>query len=74
MLYTNRAMTYLKLGKPRKALVDATSALYWNPENLKALIYKAQALYLVGDVMESDLIVAKACEIHPGKSDTIKSK
>ncbi|CAH1397017.1 unnamed protein product [Nezara viridula] len=72
VLYTNRAMTYLKLKKPRRALVDASSALYWNPENMKALIYKAQALYLMGDVMESDLIVAKACEIHPEKAGTIK--
>ncbi|XP_014284645.1 tetratricopeptide repeat protein 12 isoform X2 [Halyomorpha halys] len=72
VLYTNRAMTYLKLGKPRQALVDATSALYWNPENLKALIYKSQALYMMGDVMESDLTIAKACEIHPGKAGTIK--
>ncbi|KAL5484222.1 hypothetical protein EMCRGX_G020681 [Ephydatia muelleri] len=43
VIYTNRALCYLKLSKPRDALEDCEKALKIEPSNIKALYRKALA-------------------------------
>eukprot|EP00731_Ephydatia_muelleri_P036071 Em0198g5a len=43
VIYTNRALCYLKLSKPRDALEDCEEALKMEPSNTKALYRKALA-------------------------------
>ncbi|XP_031557022.1 uncharacterized protein LOC116293702 [Actinia tenebrosa] len=44
-LYSNRALSYLKVGKPEKALQDCENCLKLEERNGKALMRKAWALY-----------------------------
>lgn len=45
VVYANRAACFLKLGQPEKAEQDASKALQWNPQNIKALFRQGLALH-----------------------------
>lgn len=48
-LYTNRALTYIRVGVPSKSLQDLDQALELNPNSLKARLLKARAWFNLSD-------------------------
>jgi tetratricopeptide (TPR) repeat protein len=72
VLYTNRALCYLRLGLYHRAIEDCDSALDLNGSNLKGFIYKAQALHAMSRSQEAKLLLQDAIKIHPRHEEFIK--
>ncbi|XP_050528033.1 small glutamine-rich tetratricopeptide repeat-containing protein alpha-like [Daktulosphaira vitifoliae] len=65
ILYTNRALTYNKLGKGKKALYDCEMALALDKSSLNAMLYKAVALSLLGKNTDAKNMLEHALVEHP---------
>lgn len=64
----SRSKCYLLLGEPQKALEDAESVLtekVKDPNNPKAIYYKAEALYHLGDFELSLVYYHRGIKIRP---------
>lgn len=72
LLYNNRCLTYLKLGLPKNALEDTRHALRLNENSIKAHVYKAEALYKIGEKSESDRVIKEACDKFPNQVKFLK--
>lgn len=63
-----RSKCYLMLGEPQKALEDAEAALnekVKDPNNARAMFYKAEALYHLGDFELSLVYYYRGMRIRP---------
>lgn len=65
LLFENRALTYLHLELFQRVVKDCESALGLNANSLKALLYKAKALYKLKEEAKSEKMISEALKKHP---------
>lgn len=65
LLYTNRALTYIKLKLYEKAIADCELALRINENSLKARLLLAKSQYLCGDVSSFAKTIEETKKLHP---------
>merc|ERR1719159_25601 len=66
VLYSNRAMAYLKQEMPDEALADASKALEIDPALVKGHWRKAQALLDLGRAEDSEAAAGEGLKLDPG--------
>lgn len=66
--YTNRALCYLKLKQPKKAIEDCNQALKIQSSCVKALFRRAQARKMLKDYKEALADFAKVLKIEPNNN------
>ncbi|KAK9507169.1 hypothetical protein O3M35_007081 [Rhynocoris fuscipes] len=72
VLYTNRALTCLKLGLNQRALDDAVKAQSVNRKSVKAIVYEAEALYNLGRYEKSEKVISEGCKLMPDKENFLR--
>ena len=65
----NQAMCHLKLGQPAKADTACSKVLKDDPDNVKALYRRAQALSATGDFVKALSDLKRAAEVEPTNAD-----
>lgn len=71
VLYLNKALTYMQLNMPEKAIKDCEMALKLNEKSLKCWLCLAKAYYRVGDIKKSDECIAEALKRNQDEEETI---
>ena len=64
-LYNQRAMLYLQLGMPDKALLDVSHALEWDPANAEIFLTLAEVYYAMDQTDNVQTALLKASELSP---------
>ncbi|KAG7513873.1 tetratricopeptide repeat protein 12 [Solea senegalensis] len=71
-LYTNRAQSYIKLGKHKEAISDCEWALKCNDRCIKAYFHMGKAYLELKDYSESRRCFEKIAEIEPGRKKMVE--
>ncbi|XP_050435741.1 tetratricopeptide repeat protein 12-like [Adelges cooleyi] len=71
LLYNNRALTKINLGLMDEAIDDCDKALRINERSLNAMLYKADALWGLGDSDAVKQLLDEALAGHPDKQQRI---
>lgn len=74
MLYINRGLVQIKLGRCEKAVEDFKTALRLDEGSLKARLLMAKAYYVLGDEEGFGSVVEEAKEVRQDKKDFICGK
>ncbi|KAJ9598472.1 hypothetical protein L9F63_010868 [Diploptera punctata] len=74
LLYTNRALTCLRLGLYSRAISDCEWAHKLNEKNLKAWLYKAKAYHKLGESDKAEECIMAAKTHHPNHKLHIQGK
>ena len=65
IMYTNRAIAYIKLNKHKKAIEDCDKALKYDPYNIKAFLRMAKSQQALGKYKKALYYAERAIEIEP---------
>jgi tetratricopeptide (TPR) repeat protein len=74
MLYTNRAQTLIKLGRPEEALKDCEWALRANPKSIKAYVHMGRAQLALRRFADARESYQKVLEVDSKKDTLVKGK
>ncbi|XP_067008991.1 tetratricopeptide repeat protein 12 [Anabrus simplex] len=66
LLYSNRALTYLRLGLYNRTIEDCDNVIKLNEKNMKGWLLQARAYHLLGDFSEADHCIKEAKIRNPG--------
>ncbi|XP_055003870.1 tetratricopeptide repeat protein 12 [Boleophthalmus pectinirostris] len=72
VLYTNRALAYMKLSKYKEAICDCEWALKCNEKCIKAYLHMGKAYQALKNYNESRKCFEKIVEFEPARKDMIK--
>lgn len=73
LLYTNRALTLLHLELYDQVLPDCEKVLKLNEHNLKAHLYKAKAMFCLGDQDKAKLYIRQIMDTYPKHRQVIEN-
>ena len=70
--HANRAMAYLKVGKPQEALEDCQVVLQREPENVKCWLRKGQAHHELNQGQEALRAWEHCLKVQPGNAQALE--
>lgn len=73
VLYNNRALTYIKLGLPKKAIIDVDFVIQkLDEKNVRSWLYRANGYYLLGEMRDFEKSVNEAKKNNPKELEFIE--
>ncbi|XP_008187653.1 tetratricopeptide repeat protein 12-like isoform X1 [Acyrthosiphon pisum] len=72
VLFTNRALTKINLGLMDEVVSDCDRALHLNDRSLNAVLYKAEALWELGDTRAAEDLLETALKTHSDQTKRIQ--
>ncbi|KAE9534174.1 hypothetical protein AGLY_008681 [Aphis glycines] len=72
VLFTNRALAKINLGLMDEVGEDCDRALRLNERSLNAVLYKAEALWWLGDIQTAKELLKTALKTHPDQTKRIQ--
>ncbi|KAL4098478.1 hypothetical protein QTP88_023083 [Uroleucon formosanum] len=72
VLFTNRALTKINLGLMDEVVSDCDRALRLNDRSLNAVLYKAEALWGLGDTRAAEDLLETSLKTHPDQTKRIQ--
>jgi tetratricopeptide (TPR) repeat protein len=72
LTYTNRALTYLKMGQFEEAMEDCDKAIKFKEDSLKPYLYKGKCLFMLDKENEAKDWFDSALQLFPEKQNTVK--
>lgn len=67
VLYSNRGLCHLNMGKPQYAINDLNKAISLNPRNIKALKRLSHILISQGNLTEAEIYLRRCTEYEPNE-------
>lgn len=73
VLYNNRALSYIKLGLPKKAIIDVDFVIQkLDEKNVRSWLYRANGYYLLGEMRDFEKSVNEAKKNNPKELEFIE--
>lgn len=73
VLYNNRALTYIKLGLPKKAIIDVDFVIQkLDEKNVRSWLYRANGYHMLGEMRDFEKSVNEAKKNNPKELEFIE--